>query len=566
MRRYVLLIRKFFSFGATDKNLLIKLIVAVIFRTIFELLIPLTIAFVVDAATEGNYQLAGVAVLVFLMTAAVFLFARHLNYNAYAKNADYIHDSLQRKILNKIITFDQDYTKKISHAEVVNIGFNDVTMCQRIPDYLFELIIKLVSIFADAIILVVVDPLIGGITLGLTLISSILFVHHMKMRDHYSAMRHRPQDEMAGLFNQVIEGRKEVHSFNLEYNLKNVLDRYNKEWGDAYSKQRFHNDLGKALTPFLQGVGRILAYVIAGTLILQGEYNVAMLVLVMGYYENMHDSYDDITEILYNLSKSTTAINRVHRLLNYKPPRKIEYGEHDNDDIRGKVEFKNVSFTYGRKPLMKDVSFIIEPCSLTGIVGKSGSGKSTIFRLLLRLYKPTRGKIFIDDKNIKDYNKEVYITNVSIVNQKPFVFDLSIRENLNMVDPDPEHQIAACKKAGIHDFIMRLEKGYDTILVSDGANLSAGHKQLLSLARTLLSKSEVLLFDEVTSALDSDTTKQIINVLKTLKKDHTVLVITHKPEVMRAMDELIVIDDGRMVGRGTHKNLLHNKYYQLLQK
>ena len=135
-----------------------------------------------------------------------------------------------------------------------------------------------------------------------------------------------------------------------------------------------------------------------------------------------------------------------------------------------------------------------------------------------------------------------------------------------MVDTDPEHQIAACKKAGIHDFIMHLEKGYDTILVSDGANLSAGHKQLLSLARTLLSKSEVLLFDEVTSALDSDTTKQIVQVLKTLKKDHTVLVVTHKPEVMRAMDELIVIDEGRMVGRGTHKNLLHNKYYQLLQK
>ncbi|MBO7699369.1 ABC transporter ATP-binding protein, partial [Candidatus Saccharibacteria bacterium] len=187
-------------------------------------------------------------------------------------------------------------------------------------------------------------------------------------------------------------------------------------------------------------------------------------------------------------------------------------------------------------------------------------------RLLLRLYKPTRGKITIDGKNIKDYNKEVYATNVSIVTQKPFVFDLSIRENLNMVDRNIERQIDACKKAGIHDFIMSLEKGYDTVLVQDGANLSAGHKQLLSLARTLLSKSEVLLFDEVTSTLDSDTTKQVISVLKLLKKDHTVLVVTHKPEVMRAMDELIVLDEGRMVGRGTHQNLLHNKFYQLLQK
>ena len=120
--------------------------------------------------------------------------------------------------------------------------------------------------------------------------------------------------------------------------------------------------------------------------------------------------------------------------------------------------------------------------------------------------------------------------------------------------------------AGIHDAIMQLDKGYDTILVSDATNLSAGQKQLLALARTLLSKAEVLLFDEVTSTLDADTTKQVVSVLKKLKRNHTVLVITHKPEIMKEMDELLVIDGGKLVGRGTHKNLLHNKYYKLLQK
>ena len=160
----------------------------------------------------------------------------------------------------------------------------------------------------------------------------------------------------------------------------------------------------------------------------------------------------------------------------------------------------------------------------------------------------------------------MYASNVSIVTQKPFVFDMSIRENLNMVDSNHEHQIEACKMVGIHDVIMKLSKGYDTILVSDATNLSAGQKQLLALARTLLSKAEILLFDEVTSTLDASTTKQVIGILKKLKKDHTVLVITHKPEVMRQMDELLVIDNGHLVGRGTHKNLLNNKYYKLLQK
>lgn len=566
MRYYISLVKTFFSFGATDRKLLINLAFALLLRMIAGLLIPLASAAVIDAATDQDFPRAFILTGVFFLVTAAYIGFGHLNYKAYAKNAEYIHDALQRKILNKVVTLDQEHHKTLSRSEIVNTGFQDVTTCQRIPDYLFEIILKSVSIFADAVILVFIDPLIGGIALALTFASAVIFIAHMKKRDHYAELRRAHQDEISSLMNQIIDGHKEVHAFNLEYKLKEILNREKRDWKRIYLKQRWHNDLGRALTPVLQGIGRILTYLIAGGLILKGEYNIATLVLVVGYYENMHDSYDSMVGILYELSKSKVAITRIQKLLNYKPEGRIDFGTNNNDDIKGEVVFDNVSFTYGRNPLLKNVNFTLSSSSLTGLVGKSGSGKSTIFRLLLRLYKPTRGKIYIDGKNIKDYTKEVYATNVSIVSQKPFVFDLSIRDNLNMIDRDEARQIEACKKVGIHDFIMRLEKGYDTILVQDGANLSAGHKQLLSLARTLLSKSEILLFDEVTAALDADTTKQIIDVLKVLKKDHTILVITHKPEVMRAMDELIVIDEGKIVGRGTHKNLLNNKFYQLLQK
>ena len=144
---------------------------------------------------------------------------------------------------------------------------------------------------------------------------------------------------------------------------------------------------------------------------------------------------------------------------------------------------------------------------------------------------------------------------------------MTIHENLSLVDGNREHQIAVCKKAGVHDDIMKLPKGYDTVLERDGNNLSAGQKQLLSLARILLSKSEVLLFDEVTSSLDSFTTNKVMTVLEKLKKDHTVIMITHKPELMRLADQIIVIDKGKVVGRGKHRELLKdNKVYQSLQK
>ena len=566
MRYYLRLLKKYLSFRAWDNKLLAMLIVTALLRTGAKLLIPIPVAAITDSATEGDYNMALIYVGVFLVVTMVYSFFHHLNYVAYSKNALYIHDYLQRKILDKVISLDQDYAKKISHAEIINTGFEDVVKCQRIPDYVFDLTLMGVSIFADAIILVVIDPLIGGITFILTTLSFIIFLYHMRRRDYYANLRRTHQDEIASIYNQVIDGHKEVHAFNLEKDLRSLVEEEKRGWKRQYYKQRIHSDLGGSLTPFIQGVGRIIAYGIAAYLILKGEYSVATLVLVMGYYENMHNSFDEATDIIFEITRSNVATNRVYRLLNYKPPRKLEFGKVDNDEIKGEVIFDNVSFTYGRKPLLKNVSFTISPASLVGLVGKSGSGKSTIFRLLLRLYKPTKGKIFIDGKNIFNYNEKVHSTNVSIVTQKPFVFDMTIRQNLSLVDPDIEHQIEACKTVGIHEDIMKLKDGYNTRLVGDGENLSAGQKQLLSLARTLLSKSEILLFDEVTSALDADTTKEVIEVLKKLKKDHTILVVTHKPEVMRQMDELIVIENGTLVGRGTHRDLLRNKFYKLLQK
>ncbi|MBQ3352548.1 ABC transporter ATP-binding protein [Candidatus Saccharibacteria bacterium] len=530
------------------------------------LVLPFITAEIIDRITEGNFNLAFLCTGGFLLVALLYILCHHYNYWAYAKNACYIHNTLQRKVLDKVVTLDQDYTKNISKATIVSTAFEDITQNQRIPDYLFDFITNFGSIFLNAIILIFVDPLIGWTSLGLALFSVVVFVFHMKRRDEYALIQRSHQDDISSLYSQILDGKKEVHSFNMKEDLAKQLEGKKKLWRAAYGKESIHSDLADVAVSTILSSGRILVYVITAGLILNGEYSIATLILAIGYYENILDSYNSTTDVIHELSKCNVAVNRLYKLLNYKPPKQLKFGENNTDDIKGRVHFDKVSFTYSRKPLMRNVSFTIEPHSLTGIVGKSGSGKSTIFRLLLRLYKPTRGKILVDGININDYSQEIYASNVSIVTQKPFVFDMTIKENLSLVEPDVEKQIEACKTAGIHETIMRLEKGYNTKLISDGQNLSAGQKQLLSLARTLLSRSEILLFDEVTSALDADTTKQIVEVLQKLKKTHTVLVITHKPEIMRKMDDILVIDEGRLVGRGTPKNLLHNKYYKLLQK
>lgn len=314
-------------------------------------------------------------------------------------------------------------------------------------------------------------------------------------------------------------------------------------------------------------ISKVITYIIVIIGIAKGNMSVGMLVLVIGYIDRIESENTSVFERINKICNSSVRIDRLYNVMYYDNKNMLEFGKNTTDDILGDITFDNVSFTYDNNLILDNVSFDIESNSLTAIVGKSGSGKSTIFRLLLRLYKLDKGNIYIDGTSIYDYSKEIYSSNVSISTQKPFIFNMSIRENLSLVDSNKEKQIEACKRVGIHDFIMTLPNGYNTILKEDATDISGGQKQLIALARTLLSKSEILLFDEVTASLDPNTAKQIVKVLKDLKKDHTVIMITHKPQLMKIADKILVIDKGKLVGKGKHKELIeNNKYYQILQK
>lgn len=567
IKRYYLILKKYFSLGANNKWLLFHLFFSAFLRSISLLSIPFAASRIVNYATKGDFMTTFIWAILFLICSLVYVLFHHYNYVAYANNSTFTHNKLQQLIFNKVTSYDENFTKNISTSYIVNTAFNDVGNVMKVPDEIFDAITEIISIIIALIILTTVNVYIGIIALVLNLISLYALSRNMKKRDYYLSGQRKYQDYISGLMGQVLDGNKEIKSFNMKDDLNDYLENYKKSWRKNYFLKRKYNDYVWVLVPTILGFGKIAVYFILIYLILHGRYDVATLVLVIGYYENIESEFEKLYGRLDKVSSNSTRVDRVHKILNYKTKNMLEFGSTNNDNIKGKIEFRNVSFTYDKQEIMKDVSFEIPSQSFTAIVGKSGSGKSTIFRLLLRLYKTNKGQILLDDEDIYEYTREVYSSNVSIVTQKPFIFDMSIRENLNLVDSNHEHQIEACKRAGIHDYIMSLKDGYNTKLVSDAENLSSGQKQLLALARTLLSKSEVLLFDEVTSSLDMNTSKQIINILKDLKKDHTILMITHKPALMKMADEIIVIDNGRLVGKGKHNDLIeNNKYYQILQK
>ncbi len=567
IKRYYEIIKTFFQLKATNKKYLFHLLVSALLRSLSLLLIPIAASKIIDIASTGNFELTIRYAIIYVIVAIVYVMLHHYNYEAYAKNSIYTHNKLQELIFDKVTTYDENFTKDISVSFIVNTSYNDVGKVMQIADNFFDAIGSIINMLAAIVVLFLVDPFIGLFTLIINVISFMCLSYNMKKRDEYLKKQREYQDEVSGIMGQVIDGSKEIKAFNMTDDIEKYLNKYKASWNKFYLKKRKYQDRIDVLIRSLLGIGEVLAYLIMIILILNNKYEIATLVLVIGYYENIENELDKLFNVLAELSSKSIRVERVSKLLNYNNKNMLEFGTNNTDLIKGKVEFKHVTFNYEKQVSLDNVSFTINPHSLTAIVGKSGHGKSTIFRLLLRLYKINKGAILLDDISIYDYSKEIYSSNVSIVTQKPFIFDMSIRENFNLVDSNLEHQIEACKRVGIHDYIMSLKDGYNTKLVRDAENISTGQKQLIALARTLLSKSEVLLFDEVTSSLDMTTSKKIMKILKDLKKDHTIIMITHKPDLMKVADEIMVINRGKLVGKGTHEELMKkNKYYQVLQK
>lgn len=566
-KRYYQIIHKYLLLNAYNKKLLIYLFLTGFLRSITLLALPFFASRIIDYLTNEDYYIAILEVGIFLLFSIMYLFFHHLNYIMYGKNAIYTHNKLQELVIKKIATYDSDFTKNIKPSFIINSAFKDIGEVMKVPDQLFDSINYIISIIISLIILCSVNIYMGIISFILVIIYFIYLNKNLEKRDHYFNGQRKYQDDIADLMVQVIDGNKEVKSFNMQDDLRKYLDHYKKFWKKNYFLKRKYDDRADVVAPIILGIGKIIIYMIAINLILNNIYGISILVLVIGYYEDIESKIELLYKKLEIVSANSIRIDRVYRILNYHTKNMISFGDYMEDNILGKITFKKVNFTYDKRPSLKNVSFKIKPHSFTAIVGKSGSGKSTIFRLLLRLYKVDKGSILLDDVDINEYHKDIYSSNVSIVTQKPFVFDMSIRENLDLVDSNHKNQIEACKRVGIHDDIMSLKDGYNTKLESDGQNISSGQKQLLALARVLLSKSEVLLFDEVTSTLDINTSNKVIEILKDLKNDHTILMITHKPDLMKMADEILVIDKARLVGRGTHKELMKkNDIYRLLQE
>jgi len=521
---------------------------------IFSLLPPIATAGIIAMVTEEKMSLVFLYGGLFLFFYFLYFFALYWKHFSYKKLGEMYHTKVQENLF-EIIASNDDILSKISKGKIMDVCSTDITYIVDVVDAFVGAIMNLAKVFILFFIFLHYSVFVGTMVIVLDLLYFFLMdANSASVSKCYEGER-KYNDKAIDILSQMLANLKQVKTLNLMENLNKKLWKTWDCWKEKYTKRRNYLIKRYSILPGILYFTKFVLYMILASMVIKKQMTLDKLVLLISYFEAIVTATDQTLEYLLNLNNYKVRMQRIRSIIDYPPQKEVDFGNIDNDYISGLIEFKKVSYQVKDVKALDNISFKVYPNEINAIIGHSGSGKSTIINLLYRLHRVTSGTILIDNVNIYDYTNRVYASNVSGVYQKPFVFDMSIRDNLNLIDSNRSLQIEACKRVGIHDFIMSLPKGYNTIINEEDAVISNGKKQLLAIARALLSKSEILLFDEITGNIDPETTNQILSILLDLKTDHTILMVTHKPEMMEIADYVIVLSNGKVESKGKNQEV-----------
>lgn len=376
---------------------------------------------------------------------------------------------------------------------------------------------------------------------------------------------------VSSILTDNIPGIRVIKAFANEKRSVQTFEAYNNEWLKTDIKASRITTLFPQIVGFVVTCGSLLIWGVGGKLVIDNPEFVSAGLLVsfisytnmfygpVNFFANFNDSYQN----------ALNSAERILDIIDAEPEANFAEGKHP-DKLKGRIEFKNVSFSFDRsKKTLSNVNLVIEPGDIVGIVGTTGAGKSTLINLLMRYYDYYDGEILMDGINIKDIDMEFYRSEIGYVQQEPLMFHESIFQNIayGVDHVRVEEVIHAAEVANAHEFIARMPDGYDTILGERGTGLSGGERQRLSIARAVLKNPSILLFDEATASVDSETESLIQEAIENLIHGRTTLMIAHRLSTLRKANKIIVVDKGEIIEMGSPEELmaLKGKYYKLVQ-
>ena len=567
-------IRNIMSLLKEHKFKLIITMICTVISTAFTVIAPLLIGNATTIIYDGinnivnNTGTLDITALLNLLIMVVILYIisavfSYLQSYILVKITTKISYDLRQRLMDKILSLPMDKVEENKRGDILSRITNDVDSLQNgITQSFIQLTTAVITLVGVFIMMLTINV---WMTLATVILIPIAFLV-IRLITKYSQSYFLKQLVHKGSLNAQIEetftGHDIIRAFNQEDISMDKFENDNEMWFDQEWKSQFFSSLNGPLMNFISNFTYVVIAVLGAIFVLQKAITVGDILAFFQYVQNFTRPIQQITRVMNQIQTAMAATERIFEFLD------LDDEENPSDkkitEIRKGITFEDVSFGYTPdEKIIKNLSFDVKKGEKIAIVGETGAGKTTIVKLLMRFYDIDSGSIKIDGVDIKEYDKHSLRSLIGMVLQDSWLFSDSIKSNIHYgnLDATDDEIIDASKQVYADNFIRQLSEGYDTELNEDSDNISHGQKQLLTIARTIISTKEVMILDEATSSVDTRTEKLIQKAMDRLMENKTSFIIAHRLSTIRNADNIIVIDNGEIIEQGNHEELLAQKGY-----
>ena len=559
------------SYIAGNRKYLILVIISALLANIFMLVAPYISGRAIDFIKgENNVDFPMVAKFIGILFAvyvlnALFTWGMTVFTNALSNHSI---EKMRKDAFGKISKLPLKFFDGHSHGDIISRLTNDIdAVSEGLLQGITQLFSGIVTVVGSLVLMFLLDWRITLCVIVITIIC--IFVSKAIATNSGKMFRLQAQTivELNGYVSETVGNLKVVKAFGYEDKSSEVFGEINARLYDCGQKAQFYSSLVNPTTRYINNLAYISVGVLGGLAALAGHLSVGIISSFLIYATQFARPINDMTSILTQLQSAQAAAARIFALGEIEP----ETPDEDRPELEvknGEVMFKDVDFSYNKdKELIKDLNIAAKPGQRVAIVGPTGAGKTTIVNLLMNFYGVDKGTIFVDGQAIDSVQRDSLRKNFGMVLQDTWLFAGTVKENIayGKEGATDEEIINAAKAASAHGFIKRLPNGYDTMITEDGGNLSSGQKQLLTIARAMLSDPKILILDEATSNVDTMTEQRIQKAFLKMMEGRTSFIIAHRLSTIREADLILVMDKGRIIEQGTHNELLaKNGFYTKL--
>lgn len=543
-----------------DRTKIIFVVISILVTSILGLSYGYLVGKIVEEVTNYHLKLAIIFALIYLFIELVIdMQFRKRSKLALEKIKLELTRKLSLEVYCKTLKLPARAFEEKTSGEIINRVTSDTETVTDLFDGLINLVIDILACLIILVYVYINSWIVGlEISIFVIVMTLITIKFSPKLREMNKKIR-EINDDCTSSINQSVAGIREIKTLGISNRINNLMENKINDMFDNRKKYESYRNKYWTFIRCLNIIYEVIIIVTCGALFYYGKAGIGFFIAMTYYLYRYMNIAMQFSDIMPNYQKVLVAIKRINELILNKLYQDEQFGNYKNRNFIGNITFKDVTFGYEKDSIvLNNFNMYIPTNKKVAIVGPSGQGKTTIFNLLTRVFDPIKGNIYIDDIDLQDLSEDNLRSIISIIRQDPFLFNKTIKENLLIVNLKltNKEMIEYCKKAKIHDYIMTLKDGYDTLLGEGGVNLSGGQKQRIAIARALIKQSKIILFDEATSALDNNSQDHIKRTIDELSKDHTVVIVAHRLTTIDDADIINVINEGRVVATGTKDELL----------